>query len=604
MPECCKILVQMLDLPENASLNEEIEKIVEVVKSTSNSNEKNFQKQLFTSLTDQQQYELLLKVTQTKCEDQSNYCQLMLLIMKKFPNRINEHALKLVEMINRDRNREHQTAYSKDCRLLVFEVFPLILSEQSNLQLSTEQVEKLLENLFEIYFQQSSIGKVGDDETLQIDCHTTLNQMQAKLREIFNLIRVKMNWDPFCIPEQLTLEGVQQQYDQLMKLYKKYPPVYSSTVGQPVDVQKQVFYTSFMLFLVYLDNYIRLTVSKLIVVQRGSAQAAAKNLNAKKRKLNELKNAPVCAGDELSIRLQTAFSGTNQIFAFLNQDHMLQQELFRMIELIGLAKCKSYEIFIIDTYFYKGDNESLLSYFTDRSAYSLKSCVQLVNSSLMTSNYQLTLEYTVKLVHMIADHPAFQTPSADQPQRPSASGPCKIKAENDKCQLTFVNYNKSDILSYAIDVILSSLDKLVLAASHPSDLGIGHVIVLSQYRWPSNIRFFIKCLNLIKSNFANSKFSYPSFMQYILNTDVLEEFRALASADNCKIELAILKPAETLKVKTMTTRGVNKNVKEEIKNALINQMRSSSIRIDDDRFIEFITNELKDFNVKKASSRR
>lgn len=594
----------MLDLPENASLNEEIEKIVEVV-STSNSDENNFQNRLFTSLTDQQQYELLLKVTKTKCNDQTSYCQLMLLIMKKFPNRINEHALKLVEMINRDRNREAQTAYSKDCRLLVFEVFPLILSEQSNLRLSTEQVEKLLENLFEIYFQQSAIGKVGDDETLRIDCQTTLDQMQAKLREIFNLIRVKMQWDPFCIPEQLTLDGVQQQYDQLMELYKKYSPVYAASVGQPVDVQKlkQVFYTSFMLFLVYLDNYIRLTVSKLIVVQRGSASAsAAKNLNAKKRKLNELKNAPICASDELSIRLQTAFSGTNQIFAFLNQDHLLQQELFRMIELVGLAKCKSYEIFIIDTYFYKGDNESLLSYFTDRSAYSLKSCVQLVNSSLMTSNYQLTLEYTVKLVHMIADHPAFQRSSADQ--RPAAStAPAKIKAENDKCQLTFVNYNKSDILSYAVDVILNSLDKLVLTANRPSELGIGHVIVLSQYRWPSNIRYFIKCLNLIKSNFANSKFSYPSFMQYILNTDVLEEFRALASTDSCKIELAIVKPAETLKVKTMTTRGVNKNVKEEIKNALINQMRSSSIRIEDDRFIEFITNELKDFNVKKTSRR-
>ena len=275
-----------------------------------------------------------------------------------------------------------------------------------------------------------------------------------------------------------------------------------------------------------------------------------------------------------------------------------------MIDLLGLAKCKSYEIFIIDTYFYKGDNESLLSYFTDRSEYSLKSCVQLVNSSLTTSNYQLTLEYTVKLVNMISDH-RFQA-IAGQPSNNSADKPaklCKIKAENDKCQLTFVNYNKSDILSYAVDVILNSLDQLVLTGAKPSDLGIGHVIVLSQYRWPSNIRFFAKCLHLIKTNFVNSKFSYPSFMQYILNTDILEEFRALACADAAKIELAIMRPTETLKVKTMTTRGVNKNVKEEIKNALISQMRSSRIRLDDDLFVRFITSELKDFNVKKSSRR-
>ena len=319
VPECCKILIQLLNLPENDALNEEIEKIVEVVKSTSNSNEDNFQKQLFTSLTEQQQYQLLLKVA-TKCTDQTNYCQLMMLILKKFPSRINEHALTLVDIINQNKNRPQQTTYLKDyfCKLLIFEVFPLILSEESNLKLSTEQVEKLLENLFEIYFQQSAIGKVADDETLQIDCYTTLNAMQAKLREIFNLIRIKMDWDPFAIPEQLTLDCLQEQYDKLIELYKKYS-VYSP-VGQPVDAKKlkQVFYTSFMLFLVYLDNYIRLTVSRLIVVQR-SSPVNVKSLNAKKRKLNELKNAPICTDDELSIRLQTAFSGTNQIFAFLNQ---------------------------------------------------------------------------------------------------------------------------------------------------------------------------------------------------------------------------------------------------------------------------------------------
>ena len=320
MPECCKILIQLLSLPENATLNEEIEKIVEIVKSTSNSNENNFQKQLFTSLTDQQQYQLLLKVASKCTTNPTNYCQLMLLIMQKFPDRIDEHALNLVDIINQNKNKPQQSSYSKDyfCKLLIFEVFPLILAEESNLKLTSKQVEKLLENLFEIYFQQSAIGKVSDDETLQIDCYTTLNQMQAKLREIFNLIRIKMDWDPFAMPEQLTLDGFQEQYDKLMDFYKQHS-VYST--GQPMDVKKlkQVFYTSFMLFLVYLDNYIRLTVSRLIVVQRSGPASNVKSLNAKKRKLNELKNAPICADDELSVRLQTAFSSTNRIFAFLNQ---------------------------------------------------------------------------------------------------------------------------------------------------------------------------------------------------------------------------------------------------------------------------------------------
>lgn len=593
--ECCKILSRLLSLPENEELNKEIDQIVDTVKSTSNSSENNFQKQLFTSLSNLQQYELLLKVA-NKTTDQTNYWQLMLLILKKFPDKINEHALKLVDMLNENKSKEE--TYLKDyfCKLLIFDVFPLILSVESNLKLSSEQVEKLLENLFKIYFQQSSIGKVTDDEKLKIDCTTAMNKMQVKLREIFNLIRVKIGWEPFSMPDELSLNTLKEQYDKLIVFYK-------NLVQFPnqIDIKKlkQVFYTSFMLFLIYLDHYIKLTVSKLILIQQNTTISnLAKNMN-KKRKLHEIKNAPVCTNDEL----QTAFSGTNKIFAFLNQDHLLQQELFRMIALVGLDKCKSYEIFIIDTYFYRGDNESLLTYFTSKNEYSLKSCVQLVNSSLITNNYSLTLEYTYKLVNMISTY-QFEANESDFSTNSTKNSTTnsKIIAENEKCQLTFVNYNKSDVLSYAIDVLIKCLDELNLNTK-PTDAGIGHVMVLSQYKWPSNVLFFVKCLNLIKSNFLNSKFSYPSFMQYILNTDILEEFRSLVSADNCKIELCIVKPTEP-KIKTMTTRGVNKNAKEEIKNALINQMRCSKIRLDDDLFINFIINELKDFTSPVKKTRR
>jgi len=592
--ECSRILTQMLNLPENESLNEEIEKIVDTVKSTSNSNENNFQKQLFTSLTSQQQYQLVLKVA-NKCDDQINYCQLMLLIMKKFPDRINEHAMNLVDIIineNKQKKLNSSTVYSKDYffKLLVFDVFPLILSKESNLQLTTEQVEQLLENLFKIYFQQSSIGKVSEDETLHIECTTTMNQMQSKLREIFNLIRLKMNWESFLIPDQLTMSTLKEQHDQLMDKYS------STQQSSEVDFKlKQIFYTAFMLFLIYLDNYIKLTVSKLIIVQKSSP--SVKNLGGnKKRKLNDSKQSitPVCNNDEL----QTAFSGFNQLLAFLNLDEFLQQKFLRMMQLIGLDRCKSYVIFITDTYFYKGDYSSILSYFKGVNEYSIKSCVQLVNSSLLTGDYSLTLECTVKLVKMISTH-RFKVSS-------SSNQTFKIVASDERCQLTFVNYNKSDILSYAVDVAIKSLDEIVLNTNRPSDLGIGHMMVLSQYKWPMNILFFIKCLKLIKSNFQNSKFSYSSFMQYILNTDIVEEFRSLQCTQN-KIELCIMKPAEMIKVKSMTTRGVNKNAKEEVKNALINQMRSSKIRLDDDLFIDFIINELSEFsdssNSKKSTRR-
>ena len=156
------------------------------------------------------------------------------------------------------------------------------------------------------------------------------------------------------------------------------------------------------------------------------------------------------------------------------------------------------------------------------------------------------------------------------------------------------------MLAYAIDVLVKCLRESFDLLPKPADLAIGHLIVLSQFAWPRYLKHFVHALNLIKCNFRRTAFSYVNFLDYVFNGDMLEEFMALAVSDELTIELKILGTGGAMKSKSMTTRGVNKNAKEEIRNALTNQIRLSKGDPDIDLFIRFIGTELATFSCVKV----
>ena len=109
--------------------------------------------------------------------------------------------------------------------------------------------------------------------------------------------------------------------------------------------------------------------------------------------------------------------------------------------------------------------------------------------------------------------------------------------------LFFVNYSPSEILSFCIDVIIFYLKDQVLLSLTPTDLGLGHLIVLCQHAWPKEIDSFLNCISLIRKSASGThsssvmKFSYPFFCDYIFNPDMLEEFMALVNTEGLHLEL-------------------------------------------------------------------
>lgn len=155
----------------------------------------------------------------------------------------------------------------------------------------------------------------------------------------------------------------------------------------------------------------------------------------------------------------------------------------------------------------------------------------------MSYNYPLALKYSVEAVsrlHML-----------DEGKKNVNKSKTELSIFNSNAsgrQIFFIAFSPSDILTYAIEVIIACLKDRVLLSPKPTDQGLGNLIVLTQYNWPKEVGLFLKCVSAIRKPTSGSpssvaKFVYPHFCDYIFNPDILEEFMALVNSDGITIEL-------------------------------------------------------------------
>lgn len=194
----------------------------------------------------------------------------------------------------------------------------------------------------------------------------------------------------------------------------------------------------------------------------------------------------------------------------------------------------------------------------------------------------------------------------------------------------FLFFDTVSLVRYCVDVVMEILDHHIANSNMANDTSIGHTIILSQFDWPKEIEIYTKCINWIRSTkpksttpqylSANTKFSYPDFLQFAKNPNLIEDFMALlrqgytldikgsSTASNTSVQsiASIQQPLVSSNVqqrgsatsgggsstrssgKAITTRGVNKTFKEDLKVAMVSQMKGSSVLISLDMISEFI----------------
>lgn len=92
------------------------------------------------------------------------------------------------------------------------------------------------------------------------------------------------------------------------------------------------------------------------------------------------------------------------------------------------------------------------------------------------------------------------------------------------------------------------------------------------------------------------RFTYFPFLDYVKHPDMLEEFMSLCLDERLQLELS--SGASTIKSlsagqRQMTTRGVNKGVKEEVRISLVKQMMDCKEELDRETYTEFIVTVLR-----------
>lgn len=198
-----------------------------------------------------------------------------------------------------------------------------------------------------------------------------------------------------------------------------------------------------------------------------------------------------------------------------------------------------------------------------------------------------------------------------------------IVKQDDKCKLGFLFFDTLSILRYIVGILMDILKKYIAVVNLTTDAAIGHTIVLSQFDWPKEAPVCSQCISWLRTQKPKSttpqclssatKFTYPDFFHYVLNPNILEDFMAMlchgytldiksssptgfaaptSSQTRDKSSSSRGSSGATSRSKAITTRGVNKTFKEDLKVALISQMRNSAVLIPLDLISDFIQNSL------------
>lgn len=193
--------------------------------------------------------------------------------------------------------------------------------------------------------------------------------------------------------------------------------------------------------------------------------------------------------------------------------------------------------------------------------------------------------------------------------------------------LGFLFFDTLSIVRYCVDVLMEILRRHVVCLNSTSDTVVGHIIVLSQFDWPKETPIYVQCINWLRANkpksttpqclSASTKFTYSEFFNYILNPNIIEDFMAMlnqgytldiksshgssfhssshqnrsSNSSSGSLRGSSI-GSSTRSGKAITTRGVNKTFKEDLKIALIAQMKQSVQLVPLDLISEFIQSSL------------
>ncbi|XP_011874099.1 PREDICTED: integrator complex subunit 10 [Vollenhovia emeryi] len=537
------------NFPDDREIWKEIETVTTCLRLEQCDSEAEFLCQMFQHIPQELQHRLLV-MTADHSEDTMEHCKLLLLLLRKFPLTVATHGPRLVEtLLTAEKHSHPGRAVNGFRRLLACDALPLLggavveLNPRLSLRLLCKAVEFYL-----AYIQQPQ--------------DTQIPNPWDRLFQIVELMGKKLGWE---LGSLFATPWNRETYSDRLQQYA----IAHSTGLCDEPVVRQLLMCTIVVLLRILNEHNTLIANEettycLVEAFGDCVYSAEPKLKKRKR-------------DDNAVTIITSDSDYNgsglalavKLWDLLHSNDYLQREITKLNQQLRLDNWLN--LFLTDLAMYKGLYHEVLTRLTEGN--NLSSNLRSASTCFFLKDYKGMLEYIVLVVNSL----------------PTASGKVShnLTAPSTR-HLHYLTLARFPILQYCCRLLLLALKKNFSLPGSIRDLAIGNALVLMQIDWPQEASI----LTTITERILNrGSFTYPLFQDYLICVDILEELTYLWTEHGGGVLLDLTAAAGIIQSRRITTRGADKGVREELKQAMRRQAARDGIEPLDELLQKFIINE-------------
>ncbi|XP_030050414.1 integrator complex subunit 10 isoform X2 [Microcaecilia unicolor] len=617
-----------VNFPDQPVVWREISVITSALRNDSQDNKQTqFLRGLFETLPGRVQCEMLLKATE-QCFNTLERAEMLLLLLKRFPETVVQHGVSLGETLLEAESIEDQES-SVNCfrKLFVCDVLPLIINNP-DVRLPASLLYKYLNKAAEFYINyvtrspQTETQHQGSQDTSDLMSPSKRSSQKYiiegltekssqivdpwdRLFKILSVVGMRCEW-------QMD-KGTRNFVDVLHRMKDLCRYISNFENEAHAKYRNQVVYSVLLVFFKNAFQYVSGIQPSLFQGPNAPSQVPLVLLedasNAyvdveiernkhihKKRKLAETREKTMSSDDEEcsgkgrnrhilinkkelpnSVELLESFKFAKESWELLHSVESLDKEFTRICMLWKTDTWLWLRIFLTDMIIYQGQYKKAVTSLHHLAVLQGSHSPQQVLGQgsleqhraliqLASCHYALG-EYRVTC-EKVLDLMCYMSPPTQDGVKAQEEPP-KVKSKFRKGfdQKLLPCTNKA-VMPYCFQLLLACF-KLRAFTDNRDDMALGHVIVLLQHEWPRGENLFLKAVNKICQQ---GNFQYENFFNYVTNIDMLEEFAYLRTQEGGKIHLELL-PNQGILIKHHTvTRGITKGVKEDFRLAMERQV--------------------------------
>uniref|UniRef100_A0A667WGC5 Integrator complex subunit 10 n=1 Tax=Myripristis murdjan TaxID=586833 RepID=A0A667WGC5_9TELE len=584
-----------INFPEQPIVWREISVITAALRSDCQDKHAQFLRGLFETLPGRVQCEMLLKATE-QCFNTLEKAEMLLLLLKRFPESVVQHGVNLGEtLLEAEASENLETPVNCFRKLFVCDVLPLIINNV-DMRLPASLLQKYMLKAAEFYIgyvtrgpspdgQMQGKAEVGSlkspgvsrgSQRYVIDGLSEKSSVVAepweRLLDILAVVGARCEWQG---------DKGQRSYVDMLQRVKElccYLPglegeTRSRCCSQVVICAALVLFRSAFLYVSTVQPALFQGVNALssgpwilledlssvysdVEVERGAVKHAHK-----KRKLADGREKTMSSDDEEGLskgrgrhilvnktempswsETLDSFRTARESWDLLHSHDGLETEFKKICASWKTDSWLWFRIFLTDMIIYQGQYRKALSSLHQMTA------VQQPQPGQQSPSGQASLEHHRALIQQASCHYALgeyrvytHTHTHTHTHIHSyinthASTRVPLVLSILGNDLRLLPCTSKAILPFCLQLMLACF-KLRAFTDNRDDLSLGHVVVLLQYDWPQGEMLFLKAVDKICQQ---GSFQYENFFNYVTNIDMLEEFAYLRTPEGGRIQLELL----------------------------------------------------------------